>query len=50
MRQDSHVRIKIQRQAPGLVLEIGQIEDFFEGLGRLMEYVRAKEAKRQGQL
>jgi hypothetical protein len=45
-----HVRFKDQCQARGLVLEIGQIKDFFEELGRLMEYVRAEEAKRQAQL
>jgi len=45
-----HVRFKDQGQMPGLVLEIGQMEDFFEGLCRLMEYVRAEEAKRQGQV
>jgi hypothetical protein len=41
-----HVRFKDQAQMPGLVLEIGQMEDFFEGLSRLMEYVRAEQAKR----
>jgi hypothetical protein len=35
---------------PSLVLEVGQMEDFFEGLRRLMEYSRAEEGKRQGQL
>jgi hypothetical protein len=34
---------------PGLVFEIGQMEDFFEGLSRLMEYIRAEEAMRRGQ-
>jgi hypothetical protein len=42
-----HMRFKDQCQMPGLVLEVGQMEDFFEGLSRLMEYVRAEEAKRQ---
>jgi hypothetical protein len=42
-----HVRFKDQCQMPGLVLEVGQMEDFFEGLSRLVEYVRAEEAKRQ---
>jgi hypothetical protein len=41
-----HVRFKDQAQTPGLVLEISQMEDFFEGLSRLMEYVRAEQAKR----
>jgi hypothetical protein len=41
------IRFKDQCQMLGLVLEIGQIEDFFEGLSRLMEYVRAEEARRQ---
>jgi hypothetical protein len=45
-----HVRFKDHYQLPGLVLEVGQIEDFFEGLSRLMEYVHAEEAKRQEQL
>jgi hypothetical protein len=44
------VRFKDLCQMPELVLEIGQIEDFFEGLTRLMEYVHAEEAKRQEQL
>jgi hypothetical protein len=35
---------------PDLVLVIGQMEDFFAGLSRLMEYVRAEEARRQAQL
>lgn len=45
-----YVRFKDQGQMPGLVLEVGQMEDFFEGLSRLMEYVRAEGAKRQPQL
>jgi hypothetical protein len=44
------VRFKDQGQMPGLVLEIGQMEDFFEWLSRLMEYVRAEGTKRQAQL
>jgi hypothetical protein len=43
-----HVRFKDQCRMPGLVLEIGQMEDFFEGLSRLMEYLHAEEARRQG--
>jgi hypothetical protein len=35
---------------PGLVLEVGQMEDFFEGLSRLMGYLRAEEGRWQGQL
>jgi hypothetical protein len=35
---------------PGLVLKIEEMEDFFDGLSRLMEYVRAEEARRQEQL
>ena len=42
-----HVRFKDQCQMPGLVLEVDKMEDFFEGLSGLMEYVRAEEAKRQ---
>ena len=45
-----HVRFKDQCRMPGVVLEIGQMEDFFEGLSRLMEYRRVEEARRQGQL
>jgi hypothetical protein len=44
------VRFKDQCQMPGLVLEVSQMEDFFEGLSRLMEYVRAEAAKRAGEL
>jgi hypothetical protein len=44
------VRFKDLCHMPQLVLEIGQIEDFFEGLTRLMEYLHAEEAKRQRQL
>ena len=44
------VRFKDQCQIPGLVLEIGQIEDFWEGLNRLMEYVLAEAAKRAAEL
>jgi hypothetical protein len=42
-----YVRFKYQGQMSGLVLEVDQIEDFFEGLCRLMEYVQAEGAKRQ---
>ena len=41
------VRFKDQSQMPGVILEVGQMEDFFDGLSRLMDYVRAEEAKRQ---
>ena len=44
------IRFKDQCQMPGLVLEISPMEDFFEGLSRLMECVRAEEAKRAGEL
>jgi hypothetical protein len=44
------VRFKDQCQMPGLVLEIDDMEDFFEGLSRLMEYVHIEEVRRQGQL
>ena len=43
------LRFKDQSQMPGLILEVDQMEDFFEGLSRLMEYVRAEESKRQAQ-
>jgi hypothetical protein len=39
------VRFKDQWQMPGLVLEIGEIRDFFEGLSRLMDYVHAEEVR-----
>jgi hypothetical protein len=32
-----------------LVLRIGETEDFFDGLSRLMDYIHAEVAKRQGQ-
>jgi hypothetical protein len=44
------VRFKEQCQIAGLVLKIEEMEDFFDGLSRLMEYVRAEEARRQEQL
>lgn len=44
------VRFKEQCQLSHLVLEIDEVEDFFDGLSRLMEYVRAEEARRQEQL
>jgi hypothetical protein len=44
------VRFKEQYQTPGLVLEIEELEDFFDGLSRLMEYVRVERASRQEQL
>ena len=44
------LRFKDPGQMPGLILEIDQMEDFFEGLSRLIEYIRAEEAKRQAQL
>ena len=42
-----HVRFRDQCRTPGLVFEIGQMEDFFEGLSGLMEYLHAEEARRQ---
>jgi hypothetical protein len=44
------VRFKEQYQMPGLVLKIEEMEDFFDGLSHLMEYVRAEEARRQERL
>jgi hypothetical protein len=49
-RPSLQVRFKDQSQVPGLVLEIDEMEDFYEGLSRLMEYVCAEKAKRQEQL
>jgi hypothetical protein len=45
-----HVHLKDQGRMPSLILEIGQMEDFFEGLSRLLEYVHVEETRRQGQL
>jgi hypothetical protein len=44
------VRFKEQCQMPGLVLKIEEMEDFFDGLSRAMEYVRDEETRRQEQL
>jgi hypothetical protein len=44
------VRFKDQHQLPGFVLAIDEMEDFYEGLHRLMEYVQAEQAKRQENL
>jgi hypothetical protein len=44
------VRFKEQCQMPGLVLKIEEVEDFFDGLSCLMEYVRDEETRRQEQL
>jgi hypothetical protein len=44
------VRFKEQCQTSGLVLKIEEMEDFFDGLSRLMEYVRAEEDRRQEQI
>jgi hypothetical protein len=44
------VRLKDQCQMPGLVFEISWMEDFYEGLSRLMGSVRTEVAKRQGEL
>lgn len=44
------VRFKDQCQTSGFVLDIEEMEDFYEGLARLMEYVQAEQAKRQEHL
>jgi hypothetical protein len=44
------VHFKGQCQIFELILEIDEVEDFFDGLSRLMEYVHAEEARRQEQL
>ena len=44
------VRFKEQCQIFGLVLKIEELEDFFDGLSRLIEYVHAEETGRQEQL
>jgi hypothetical protein len=38
------VRFKDQCQLPGFILDIEEMEDFYEGLVRLMEYVQARES------
>jgi hypothetical protein len=42
------VRFTGQSQLHALVLKMGETEDFFDGLSRLMDYVHAEVAKRQG--
>jgi hypothetical protein len=44
------VHFKGQCQISELILEIDEVEDFFDGLSRLMEYVRDQETRRQEQL
>jgi hypothetical protein len=44
------VRFKDQCLKPDFVLEIDEMEDFFEDLCQLMEYVRAEKVRRQEQL
>jgi hypothetical protein len=44
------VRFRDQCQLPGFVLDIEEMEDFYEGLSRLMEYVQAEQTKRQENL
>jgi hypothetical protein len=39
------VRFKDQQQIPGFVLSIEEMEDFYEGLCQLIEYVRAEQLK-----
>jgi hypothetical protein len=45
-----HLLFKDQLQMPGMTLEISQMKDFFEGLSRLMEYIRTEEARRKEEL
>jgi hypothetical protein len=44
-----YIRFKEQGQMRDLTLEVSQMEDFFEGLSRLMDYVRAEGSKWQAQ-
>jgi hypothetical protein len=44
------VRFKEQCLIPDLILEIGELNDFFEGLCQLMQYVRAEKVRRREQL
>jgi hypothetical protein len=44
------VRFKEQSQILGFVLDIDEMEDFYEGLSRLMEYVQVEQSKRQENL
>jgi hypothetical protein len=41
------VRFTSQSQLRALVLKIGETEDFFDGLNRLMDYIHTEVAKRQ---
>jgi hypothetical protein len=42
------VRFTGQNQLHTLVLKMSETEDFFDGLSRLMDYIHAEAAKRQG--
>jgi hypothetical protein len=44
------LRFKEQYQMPGLVLKIEEMENLFDGLSRLIEYVPDEETRRQEQL
>jgi hypothetical protein len=44
------MRFKGQGQTRSLILELDQLEDFFDGMRHLMEFLRAEEAKRRAQL
>jgi hypothetical protein len=44
------VRFRDQCQLSEFVLDVEEMEDFYEGLSRLMEYVQAEQAKRQENL
>jgi hypothetical protein len=42
------VRFSGQSQLHALILKMGEMEDFFDGLCRLMDYIHAEVAKRKG--
>jgi hypothetical protein len=44
------MRFKEQCQMPGLVLKVEEMEDFFDGLNCLMEYIRDEEIRRKEEL
>jgi hypothetical protein len=43
------VRFKYQCQIPGLIFDIEDIEDFYDGLSRLMEYVQMEQDRHREQ-
>jgi hypothetical protein len=44
------VRFKAQAQTESFVLKLQELEDFYEGLGQLMEYIRIERQRWRGPL